>query len=428
MESFPPYPSGPGQRTLAAIVFTDVVSFSARVQADEATTLRLLERDFASMRRICDKYSGSVLKTTGDGLLLYFSSAVQAVACALKIQRHFAELSRTLPADQVLAHRVGIHLGDVVVNDQDVMGDGVNIASRLQAEAEPGGICISQTVYDVVKNKLALKATRLGPRELKNITDAIPVYRLLLEAQAMGAIEPPKAARIPDPRRSLSLAQKFAGAAGLALLLALVIALGVRLHFAKKREAAEAEAMRTAFTSLLSDAAGTPEAGSQGRLTRAAQAWRQELRNNRSRWPDEYNFTEMARSLQEPPARDRESRQIVLQRLQTLFSWMGTALQRYSRENPLGVIEMTGTAPKEIKVYVGTDRRLYHTGGGATRQRNWTDLKPSAMGAIIAGALLDSPQVPPREVVQGAQIFAYFYGLPELNEALRQGRVRRLGP
>src|SRR6478735_7492183 len=93
--STPPIPPGPGQRSLAAIVFTDVVSFSARMQADEETTLRLLKRDFDDMREICIQHHGAVLKTTGDGLLLYFSSAVQAVAGALAMQQAFAEKQKT---------------------------------------------------------------------------------------------------------------------------------------------------------------------------------------------------------------------------------------------------------------------------------------------------------------------------------------------
>src|ERR1019366_8950737 len=180
--------TSPGQRTLAAIVFTDVVSFSARMHSDEVGTLRLLQRDFAEMRRLCADFEGQVLKTTGDGLLLTFTSAVQAVACALAMQRQFAAEAKGQPSQGgALQHRIGIHLGDVLVQDQDVMGDGVNIASRLQAEAEPGGICISQTVYDVVKNKLEMNVVSLGARELKNITHAMPVYQLLLDAQAMDA-------------------------------------------------------------------------------------------------------------------------------------------------------------------------------------------------------------------------------------------------
>src|ERR1700712_578991 len=132
MESTPPQPIGSGQRMLAAIVFTDTVNFSARMQAEEVVTLDLLKRDFGVMRKFCEQYSGMVLKTTGDGLLLSFSSAVHAVTCAQKMQRYFAETAKTLPEEAILTHRVGIHLGDVFFNENDVMGDGVNIAARLQ--------------------------------------------------------------------------------------------------------------------------------------------------------------------------------------------------------------------------------------------------------------------------------------------------------
>lgn len=169
-------------RTLAAIVFTDIVSFSALTQADEVKTLRLANRDLDLIRKICKDHEGRVLKCTGDGLLMYFDSAVQAVACAMRAQEAITAMGRQLPAGELLRHRIGIHLGDVFVGPDDVMGDGVNIASRLQAEAPPGGICVSQTVYDVVKNRLGVKITPLGPRELKNIKEAMPVYQILLEA------------------------------------------------------------------------------------------------------------------------------------------------------------------------------------------------------------------------------------------------------
>ncbi len=178
-----PAPSVQGQRSLAAIVFTDVVNFSAKVGQDEERTLALVRRDIRLMTEICARHEGQVLKTMGDGLLLYFISAVQAVGCAQDIQLALAEVAKSLPTEDILIHRIGIHLGDVFVSSTDVMGDGVNVASRLQGEAEPGGICLSQTVYDVVKNKLSLQATYLGPRELKNIRDAVPVYQILLAAQ-----------------------------------------------------------------------------------------------------------------------------------------------------------------------------------------------------------------------------------------------------
>lgn len=167
-----------GQRTLAAIVFTDGVNFSARMSAAEEHTLDLMNRDLGLMRQICVDFSGQVLKSTGDGLMMYFSSAVQAVSCALEIQRAIADSSTRLSPADVLLHRIGIHLGDVFFRQEDAMGNGVNIAARLQTCATPGGICISQTVFDVVSGQLVLDADYLGELELKNIQHPIPAYSI----------------------------------------------------------------------------------------------------------------------------------------------------------------------------------------------------------------------------------------------------------
>jgi class 3 adenylate cyclase len=158
-----------GQRTLAAIVFTDTVGFSALMSKDEERTLRLVARDLDQMKATCEAFGGQVLKSTGDGLLMLFTSAVQAVACALEIQRDFEKRNLDLPQAERLLHRIGIHLGDVFQSGGDVMGDGVNIAARLQTQAVPGGICLSKTVYDVVHNRLPFYVNDLGERKLKNI-------------------------------------------------------------------------------------------------------------------------------------------------------------------------------------------------------------------------------------------------------------------
>jgi class 3 adenylate cyclase len=167
-----------GQRTLAAIVFTDVVGYSALMAANEEYTLDLLRRDLQMIKQLCQRFEGKVLKTIGDAVLMYFSSAVKAVGCAQAIQSSLAELAVNLAPEDVLTHRVGIHLGDVFFNGSDVMGDGVNVAARLQAEAQPGGICMSQTIFDVVKTPLGLKATDLIPRKLKNIPGSVMVYQI----------------------------------------------------------------------------------------------------------------------------------------------------------------------------------------------------------------------------------------------------------
>ena len=433
--STPPMPFGPGQRSLAAIVFTDVVSFSARMQADEEATLRLLKRDFEEMREICVQHHGSVLKTTGDGLLLYFSSAVQAVACALAMQRSFAEQLKNRPASESLTHRLGIHLGDVFVNKQDVMGDGVNIAARLQAEAEPGGICISQTVYDVVRNKLALHVTRLGPRELKNISQAIPIYKLLLEAQARGAVEPEPLYEEPGPARGPGYhptnTQKILLVAALAGLVVLGLVFAAGLWSRQQQQQQQAETSQAALNALLADDPATVAGPAAVHPARALANWRAELRDQRSRALDEYNFAELAQGLNDPRSPvagkpEAKVRAAALQRIQTMLGWLATALQRYDRDGPLVVRELTGTAPKEIRVYVGTDRRLYYAEGGAVRQRNWNDLKPSVLAAIISGTMQEADPLPPREAVQGALAFAGLYNLPELPEALRAGRLKHV--
>lgn len=172
-----------GNRTLATVLFTDCVGFSARMSMNEEHTLDLIRRDLKLMTKICEAFEGRVLKSTGDGLLMCFSSAVKAVECAIAIQQAIAEVVRTLPPSDALMHRIGIHLADMYITPTDVMGNGVNIAARLQTEADPGGICISQTVYDVAKHGLQLATEYLGPRELKNIREVVPAYRVLLDSK-----------------------------------------------------------------------------------------------------------------------------------------------------------------------------------------------------------------------------------------------------
>ncbi len=166
------------ERSLAAIVLTDAVGFSARMSVDEESTLQLIRRDLDLIARLCDRFGGKVLKSTGDGLLMSFYSAVQAVLSSQEIQKQFAHLSEGLPPEEYLQHRIGIHLGDVLFSHKDVLGNGVNIAARLQTQATPGGICISQTVYDVVKARVDINATFIGPLKLKNIQDPVAAFQI----------------------------------------------------------------------------------------------------------------------------------------------------------------------------------------------------------------------------------------------------------
>jgi len=168
------------ESNLGTIIFSDVVNSTALSAANQKLTLELVNRDFRIIRDICDRYQGKVLKEMGDGLLIFFpESAVKAVACALEIQRSLAQAATTLPASQVLQHRIGIHLGEIFFFNNDIRGTGVNLAARLEGKAEPGGICISETVYQVVRTHSDLNVIDLGLQELKGIPEPVRLYKLI---------------------------------------------------------------------------------------------------------------------------------------------------------------------------------------------------------------------------------------------------------
>src|SRR6266705_5701049 len=158
-------------RRLAAIMFTDIVGFSRQMGSDEARMLRLLEVHNRIIQQAVAEHHGTVIKTVGDAFLADFPSVVHAVQCAQRIQAQFRTHNTEKEPTEQIHVRIGIHLGDIVQRDGDVFGDGVNIASRLQALAEPDTICISHIVYQEVSKKLDLGAVvSLGKPKLKNIS------------------------------------------------------------------------------------------------------------------------------------------------------------------------------------------------------------------------------------------------------------------
>jgi class 3 adenylate cyclase/TolB-like protein len=196
------------QRRLAAILAADVVGYSRLMEQDEADTFaRLRTHRKELFEPEIEKHQGHVFKLMGDGLLAEFGSVVDAVECAVVLQRGMAERNNGVPEDRRIDVRIGVHLGDVIVEGEDRHGEGVNIASRLQELAEPGGICISQQAFDQVDTKLDLTYEDLGDHLVKNIVKAIHVYRVAGEGARAGR-------RQKLPRRKLE-----AIAGGLAALL-----------------------------------------------------------------------------------------------------------------------------------------------------------------------------------------------------------------
>lgn len=169
----------PEQRKLAAIMFTDMVGYIALSQKDEALALRALEEHRAIIRPLIAKYDGREIKTIGDAFLVEFPGALSATNCAIEIQKTFFEQAESVPSEAVVRLRVGLHVGDIVYKENDVFGDGVNIAERIEPLAEPGGICISEDVARQIQNKIDYSMVRLGKAELKNINLPVDIYRIV---------------------------------------------------------------------------------------------------------------------------------------------------------------------------------------------------------------------------------------------------------
>src|SRR6516225_1386683 len=167
------------QRRIAAILVADVVGYSRMMQADEAGTLAALKsRRTDILQPLVSKHHGRVIKVMGDGVLVEFASAVSAVQCAADLQQAMAASNRELSEDRQIMLRIGINLGDVMVEGSDLYGDGVNIAARLEAIADPGGIVLTRTTYDYMKSKVKVGFEAIGVQRLKNIAEPVRVYRV----------------------------------------------------------------------------------------------------------------------------------------------------------------------------------------------------------------------------------------------------------
>ncbi len=200
------------ERRLATILSSDVAGYSRMMGNNEEATVQTLRGHRAVFDMLLKQHHGRIFNTAGDAILAEFPSAVEAVRCATEIQMALLTRNEQLPPEQKMLFRMGINLGDVVVQDGDLLGDGVNVASRIQTAAEPGGICISGSVYDQIQNKLSLQFRPMGERSFKNI--AQPVRTFTITHGEGGAL--PAALRRPDGK----LVRAIVGTAIVAAILA----------------------------------------------------------------------------------------------------------------------------------------------------------------------------------------------------------------
>ncbi len=189
------------ERRLTASLAAYVVGYSRLMAADEMGTLASLK---ALRREVFEpktaEYRGRVVKLMGDGTLMEFASVVDAVAFAVDVQRAMALRNADIPEDQLIAYRIGVNIGDIIVEGEDIYGDGVNVAARLEGLADPGGVCISRTVFSHVKGKVKLDFEDLGEQEVKNIPEPVQVFKVLLEAPVTEDVVPASAMAKRPPR------------------------------------------------------------------------------------------------------------------------------------------------------------------------------------------------------------------------------------
>jgi TolB-like protein/Tfp pilus assembly protein PilF len=173
-------------------MFTDMVGYTALTQSSESQALEVLERHNRLLRPFFPKYHGTEVKTIGDSFLVEFDSALDATNCAIEIQRFLHDYNISSRDEWKVTLRIGIHLGDVVQSDGDILGDAVNIASRLQPLADPEGICVSDQVFSQVRNKIPQNLVKLAPQELKNVRFPVDVYKVMMPWEKEGAGEAPQ--------------------------------------------------------------------------------------------------------------------------------------------------------------------------------------------------------------------------------------------
>lgn len=190
-------------RRLAAIVAADVAGYSRLMGLDEVGTARTLREHRNVTDALVEKHGGRLVKSTGDGVLLEFPSVVDAVDCAVAVQAVMAQRNEGVPADRRMLLRIGVNLGDILIEGDDILGDGVNVAARLEGIAEPGGICVSSSAYEQVRGKVVIEFADMGEHSLKNIARPIRVYAVVRNGPWQNAQEGSIPAETPAPRLSI---------------------------------------------------------------------------------------------------------------------------------------------------------------------------------------------------------------------------------
>jgi class 3 adenylate cyclase len=201
-------------RKLAAILFADVVGYSRLMGEDEAGTARAVREHREAVRPIVAEHGGRIVRTIGDGILLEFPSVVAAVECAIAIQKLMVERNAEAQEPKRILYRIGVNLGDVLTEGDDIVGDGVNIAARLESICEPGGVFVSGSAFDHVRGRVDAHFVDLGEKELKNIVRPVRVYAIRSSSEEAAPTSPASASNTQAPPRLSIVVLPFANISG----------------------------------------------------------------------------------------------------------------------------------------------------------------------------------------------------------------------
>lgn len=386
---------------LAAIVFTDVVGFTTLASMNETRALRLLERDSALIRKVSDAHGALVIKGTGDGMLLCFSSAVEAVHAAIEIQDQLQKQAVGLVAHDVLKHRIGVHLGDVVLLSGDVIGDGVNVASRIQNEAKPGGIALSDAVYSVVRGKVSIKAVNLGPRNLKHIVETVNLWMIPPHDDPIPTVAAQPTTTAPMASLELQATREESPSGGrlvmvvLGIVVSIVALAAISIQiFQASRSGAPVTAERSSGSERRDNAA-TSDSAVEDRGTATTPSPDQADRSTPatpatpdadpvapaadepdvSGFVSNYDFDAAAEQFERAPSPDRFATRIAtLRQLGEFRRWIESSLMSATSENPVAVSQETGG--RAYQVWSANGRLAVRLDDGSQREIQLRDFEP----------------------------------------------------
>lgn len=395
------------QRTLASIMFTDVVGFSKLTAINEERTMRALHRDFDLMFRSVASHNGEVLNTMGDGMMVYFPSAVQCMQCALEIQQTMHALKQSNPPDGILSHRIGLNIGDIHLNGRNTMGDGVNQAARIQSMAKPDSIKMSAEFHKLVKDKVKMDARYVPGQMAKNIPAPIPTYEVpaideQLKIQAAEALfTPPTQAdggATATGRRAILLLLLTIALIAIAMIPVYILTSakasakdgGIQVPKGSGLKQAQQNWRDRMKKNETSDANAPSEANTPAPSETAKFALTMDELAQIEKDRDAYNFAAVVSLLKAHPGIESPEGQALLKKYEDLVNlkiWLDSEVAATTAQKPLSFT----SEGQQASIYTSAGSIIIATNGQESPPKGLWELKPASIKGIAESAVALPP-------------------------------------